>query len=284
MKIKKSSILLIVMAIFLLISIGSACASENITDDSDMSLAEDNGESVVLSNTNDTVENVPDDTNEKINTTIETESDTYKFSHDSDKNISVKVKANGSNIAVNKSNLSVFEGNATINFDYDNNNTIIAIKELAVGNHTLTINYLGNDIYANATKIVTVQVFGNNTIETETSVVTNGENIEIPVKVNDGVEYIELIKNNFNLTLVYTNESGNISNLTIRNFVVEDGKIKFNNSDNGGQKLIAASLIIDYANEKKKKTVGIKISTAVKAEITKDKFELSKSTMAKEIL
>ena len=70
MKIKKSSILLIVMAIFLLISIGSACASENITDDSDMSLAEDNGESVVLSNTNDTVENVPDDTNEKINKTI----------------------------------------------------------------------------------------------------------------------------------------------------------------------------------------------------------------------
>ena len=273
MKIKKSSILLIVMAIFLLISIGSACASENITDDSDMSLAEDNGESVVLSNTNDTVENVPDDTNEKINTTIETESDTYKFSHDSDKNISVKVKANGSNIAVNKSNLSVFEGNATINFDYDNNNTIIAIKELAVGNHTLTINYLGNDIYANATKIVTVQVFGNNTIETETSVVTNGENIEIPVKVNDGVEYIELIKNNFNLTLVYTNESGNISNLTIRNFVVEDGKIKFNNSDNGGQKLIAASLIIDYANATEPKTVGIKISTAVKAEITKDKFE-----------
>ena len=50
MKIKNSSILLIVVAIFLLISIGSVCASENVTDNSDVTLADD-GTDVVLSNT-----------------------------------------------------------------------------------------------------------------------------------------------------------------------------------------------------------------------------------------
>jgi hypothetical protein len=268
MKLKKSYILLIVMAIFLLISIGSACASENITDDGDIELADD-GENVVLSDT-DTVGNVPDDTNqEKINTSVNTGNDTYKFGHDSDKNISVEVKANSSNVNVNKDNLSVSEGNKTINFEYSN--AIISINDvLAVGNHTLTISYLGNANYTNSYKIITVQIFGNNTIYTETNVVCNGKNIEIPVRIHDGVDFIEVIKDNFQLTLVYTNETGNISNLTIKNFTVVDGKIKFNETSDH---LIAASLIIDYANATEPKTVEIKISTEVKAKADKDQFK-----------
>ena len=267
MKLKKSYILLIVMSIFLLISIGSACASENITDDGDIGLADDEGESVVLSDTSDTVENVPDDT-QKANTTIETENDTYKFAHDGDKNISVEVKSNKSNIDVNKKDLTVLEGNKTINFEY--NNTIIAIKDtLSVGNHTLAINYLGSANYTNSSKIITVQIFGNNTIETETSVVCDGKNIEIPVKVFDGVEYVEMIKTNFNLTLVYTNETGNISNIPINDFDIIDGKIKFTTP----AQLIAASLIIDYANATEPKTVGIKVATEIKAEVAKDQFK-----------
>ena len=276
MKLKKSSILLIVIAIFLLISIGSACASENVTDTNEIELAddsdievEDGGDNVLLSDDTDTVENVPDDTQEKVNTTIETENDTYKFSHDADKKVSVQVKANNSNIDINKTDLAILEGNKTIAFDY--NNTIVTIKDtLSVGNHTLAINYLGNENYVNSTKIITMQVYGNNTIETETSVVCNGKNIEIPVKVHDGVDYIELVKDNFNLTLVYTNENGNISNLTIKNFTVEDGKIKF---DTTMDYLVAASLIIDYANATEPKTVSIKVSTEVKAEADKDKYE-----------
>jgi hypothetical protein len=277
MKLKKSHILLIVIAIFLLISIGSACASDNITDDGDIELADD-GENVVLSDT-DTVGNVPDDTNqeklgdvdqEKENTTVETDKDTYKFQYDSDKNVSVEVKANTSNVNLNKEDLSLFEGNKTINFEL--NDTIIEIKEaLSVGNHSITINYLGNANYTNSSKIITVQICGNNTIETETTVVCDGKNIEIPVKVHDGVDYIELIKTNFQLTLVYTNESGNVSNLTINNnnFTVEDGKIKFTTP----VQLIAASLIIDYANATEPKTVGIKVYSEVNATTNKDRFE-----------
>ena len=103
MILKKSNILLIVIAIFLLISIGSVCAKENITDDSDVQLADD-GTDVVLSNSY-TEENVADDTQtEKINTTIETDKDKYEFKQDSNKTISVTVKDNKTdNINVNKS-------------------------------------------------------------------------------------------------------------------------------------------------------------------------------------
>ena len=87
MKLKKSNILLIVIAIFLLMSIGSVCASENITDNGDIDIADD-GTNVVLSDTDD---NVADDSNqEKTNTTIETE-EKYEFKQDSNKNFSVYV-------------------------------------------------------------------------------------------------------------------------------------------------------------------------------------------------
>ena len=98
--------------------------------------------------------------------------------------------------------------------------------------------------------IVAVKIFGNKTIETETSVVCNGKDIEVPVKVFDQVEYIELVKDNFNLTLVYTNETGNVTNLTISAFDLEKKDennsyaIKFATN----VKLISASLIINYAN------------------------------------
>ena len=63
----KNSYILIGIAIFLLISIGSVCASENVTDNVDVQTADD-GKDVVLS---DTDENVPDETaQEKINTLL----------------------------------------------------------------------------------------------------------------------------------------------------------------------------------------------------------------------
>ena len=67
MKFKNSYILLIAMAIFLLVSIGSVCASENITADSDSPLASADAE-VVLADGEDTGN---DATQEKINTSIE---------------------------------------------------------------------------------------------------------------------------------------------------------------------------------------------------------------------
>ncbi len=268
MKLKKSNILLIVIAIFLLISIGSVCASENITDNGDIDLADD-GTNVVLSDTDD---NVPDDTNqEKINTTIETEKEKYEFKQDSNKNFSVTVKDNktNNNIDVNKSDLTVSNGNKSVSFDYSS--SIITITEaMPVGKYNLTIYYLGNGTYINSTKVIGVDIYGNNTIETVTSVVCNGKDIEIPVTINNGLENItDLIKGNFNLTLVYTNESGNVSNIPITDFNIENGKIKFTTNVT----FIAANLTIDYVNATEPKTVIIKISTEVEANVTKDKFE-----------
>ena len=266
MKLKKSNILLIVIAIFLLISIGSVCASENITDNGDIDIADD-GTNVVLSDTDD---NVADDSNqEKTNTTIVTE-EKYEFKQDSNKNFSVTVKDNktGKDINVTKSDLTVSNGNKSVSFEYAS--SIITITEaLPVGNYNLTINYLGNETYFNSTKVIGVGIYGNNTIETVTSVVCNGKDIEIPVTINNGLENIDLIKDNFNLTLVYTNENGNVSNMSITDFNIENGKINFTTN----VAFIAANLTIDYVNATEPKTVIIKISTEVQANVSKDKFE-----------
>ena len=268
MKFKKTHFLLMAIAIVLLIGIGSVCASENVTDDSGDTLADD-GTDVVLSNTD---ENVLDDTSEeKTNTTVETENDTYEYKEDANKTISVDVKDNANNkINVNKSDLSVFNGSKAISFEY--NSSIITITEqLPCGYYNLTINYLGNANYCNSSKIVSVKIFGNTTIETETSVVCDGKNVEIPVKISDQAGYIEeLNKTNFNLTLIYTNETGNVSNLTISDFNVEDGKIKFTSPVD---KLINASVIIEYANATEPKTVAIKVSTEINATVVKDQYE-----------
>ena len=266
MKFKKTHFLLIGIAIVLLIGIGSVCASENVTDDSGDTLADD-GTDVVLS---DTDGNVLDDTSEeKTNTTVETGETAYEYKQDANKTIPVEVKDNkSSKIDVDKNNLSVFNGNKSIAFEY--NSSVITITEhLPCGHYNLTINYLGNMEYYNSTRIVSVKIFGNNTIETETSVVCDGKNIAIPVKIYDQADYIELVKDNFNLTLIYTNENGNISNLTINEFNIEDGKINFTSP----VKLINASLIIDYANATEPKTVAIKISTEINATVVKEQFE-----------
>ena len=274
----KNSFVLIAIAIFLLISIGSVCASENVTSDSDVQSADD-GTDVVLSSDSDTDENVADEnTNQDLtNTTTIPEKEKYEFKEDSaNKTISVQVKDNktGNYIDVNKNELALMNGNKNISFEY--NATLIKITEtLPVGNYNLTINYLGNAQYNTSYAIVAVKIFGNNTIETETSVVCNGKDIIVPVKVFDQVEYIELVKNNFNLTLVYTNETGNVTNLTISDFDLErkDENNSYTIKFTTEVKLISASLIMNYANATEPKTVGIKVSTEVKAETDKDKFK-----------
>ena len=260
----KNSYLLIAIAIFLLISIGSVCASENITDDGDIQSCDD-GTDVVLSDTDD---NVADETNqEKINTTVVTDKPSYEFKEDSNKTITVHVKDNKSNINVNKKDLSVLNGDKNVSFEY--NSSIITITEqLVYGHYNLTINYLGNATYINSSQIVSVKIYGNNSIETQTNIVSNGEDIEIPVKIKDQVDYIKMIKDNFNITLIYTNETGNISNLTITEFdIVNNDTIKFTSTVS----LINAKVIIDYTNSTGAKTVDIKISTEVKS--TQDEYK-----------
>ena len=270
MKFKKTHFLLMAIAIVLLIGIGSVCASENVTDDSSDMLADD-GTDVVLSD--DTDGSVLDDTSEeKTNTTVETEKESYEYKQDdTNKTISVDVKDNKSmKIDVNKSDLSIIdEKNNVISFEY-NSSVITITGQLDYGYHNLTINYLGNASYNNSSKIVPVKIFGNNTIITETSVVCDGKNVEIPVTINDQAGNITMVKENFNLTLVYVNETGNVSNLTNFDFEIIDGKIKFTSPVD---KLINASLIIDYTNATEPRTVAIKVSTEIIATVVKGQYE-----------
>ena len=107
MKLKNSYILLIAIALFLLVSIGSACAAD--TGASDAGILTDDSSSANLS----------EDTNEKIETTVVSED--VKVSEKDPVEIPVAVKDNESKeINIAKENITVKEGNTTINFNYNN--------------------------------------------------------------------------------------------------------------------------------------------------------------------
>lgn len=239
MKLKNSYVLLMAMAIFLLISIGSVSASEDVAADSDVLASAD--ESVVL--TND-IEEVSDDavlseeTPEKTNTTVTATSDKEKFGYDDEKNITVTVKDNKSNpiSGINASNLTVHEGKTTVNFTY-NNSMISILDKLAVGTHNLTINYKGNDNYNSSTTSFLLKIYGNKTLEDVPAIVdTNGTTVEIPFTITDGVEnFTETDSSKFNITDSENNQvSFNIdgSKLIINNIAVPQ-TLTINYTDNG---------------------------------------------------
>ena len=262
MKLKNSYILLIAMTIFLLVGIGSVCASENVTADSDGPIASADSD-VVLGDGEDAGGGT---TQEKTTTNI-TATGEKKYSYDSDKNITVSVKDNESQeISVNKDNLTVYEGNKQINFLY-NSSKITILDQLSVGDHVLTINYLGNDNYNTSSTDFILKIFGNYTIEVNDTVYSDGETVEIPVKVFDGVDYVSLEKK-FNVTLSYTDSTGNITSKNISNYDIEDGKIKFTPD----VKLIAASVTLNYTNAVEPKTVRILLTTTIIANPTKERF------------
>lgn len=239
MKLKNSYVLLMAMAIFLLISIGSVSASDDVAADSDVLASAD--ESVVL--TND-IEEVSDDavlseeTPEKTNTTVTATSDKEKFGYDDEKNITVTVKDNKSNpiSGINASNLTVHEGKTTVNFTY-NNSMISILDKLAVGTHNLTINYKGNDNYNSSTTSFLLKIYGNKTLEDVPAIVdTNGTTVEIPFTITDGVEnFTETDSSKFNITDSENNQvSFNIdgSKLIINNIAVPQ-TLTINYTDNG---------------------------------------------------
>ena len=87
MKLKNSYILLIAMALFLLVSIGSACAAD--TGTSDAGILTDDSSSATLS----------EDTDEKIETTVVSED--VKVSEKDPVEIPVAVKDNESKVPIN---------------------------------------------------------------------------------------------------------------------------------------------------------------------------------------
>ena len=263
MKLKNSYILLIAMAIFLLVSIGSVCASENITTDSDDVLA--NADTDVALAGEDINGKVA--TQEKINTTIDTV-DSAEFEYGDNKNITLNVKDNESSpININKSDLTVFEGNKALNFTY--NNSVLGITDtLSVGNHSIIINFLGNANYTNSTKTVLFQILGNKTLEAPSTIVSNGTTVKIEdVKLFDGVKYIELTKDKFNMTLTYVNETGGSKSVHIEDFTLKNGTISFENNI----KWVSASITLNYTDAINNVSSTIYLSTSVNATSGKTK-------------
>ena len=255
------------MATFLLISIGSVCASENTTADSDVLSASDEADVVLQEDVSTDILNngsgEGETTTEKITTTINATGDKEKYGFDEDKNISVEVKDNESKDVenINGSDFSVLEGEKSINFTY-NNSKISIIEKLSVGNHSLIINYLGNSNYTNSSTTFLLKIFGNKTLEAPTTVVSDGNRVEIPdVKVSDGVDYFALNKDDLSLNLTYTDENGNTTSKIISEFEITNGIISFDNTI----KLIAAHITLNYTDAVNTKTVEIKLSTKVNA-------------------
>ena len=253
MKFKKSSILLIAMAIFLLISIGSVCASENTTADSDVQLANTNGDIVLADDDYNSA--LSDDGQGKINTTVDAQPDKDKFSKDENKTIQVTVKDNESEAITNitKSNLTVTENNKNVSFEF--NNSKITIKEnLTVGEHNLRISYLGNNLYNSSYVELKLKIFTDNYLEVPESVDYNGTRMEIPIKLTDGIDDHTGLLNKTN-----TNITSNGTALT--EWSIEGNKLIINSF----QTTIPATLTINYTESGKSlvKNIALKYGTTV---------------------
>ena len=258
MKLKNSYILLIVMSIFLLISIGSVCAN----DVSDVQLANDGSDVIAVDNGDSIVSD--DDTNsspEKIDTSVVSED--VRINEGETANITVNVKDNESNeIAIEKENITVSEANNTINFDY-NNSVITILDNLTAGNHSLVINYLGNDNYTNSSTEIILSVVGNYTMNVPTSVNMNSTKIVvIPIEITNSVDVYEINKDNLTLVLSYTEDNETITK-TIDSFELINGTIKFNYDEN----VTPSTLTIDYNDETFSFTQNTTINQIINAEI-----------------
>ena len=147
MKLKNSYVLLIAMALFQLVIIGSACAIDVSANDT-VELSDD-GSSVVMDD-NPVVDPSTPTTPQKINTTVVSD-DEISIDETSNKTIDLTVNDNESKeiTGITANNLTVKEGTKTIKFDY-NNSKIIIKDTLSLGKHNLLVSYLGNGNYTNS--------------------------------------------------------------------------------------------------------------------------------------
>ena len=210
MKLKNSHILLIVMSLFLLISIGSVCASDSAMDTD-----------IIAADGDDVATPVP--------TTVVAE-DT-RINENDPQEISVTVYDNESqSIDITSGNLSVTENNKTVKFTYNNSNLKFSDK-FAVGNHSLIINYLGNANYNKSSNKIILSIVGNNyTMQTPTSVDVNSTAIiEIPVNITNGVDIRNVNENDFTATLSYK-EGNDTTTINITKMILDykNGKLALN--------------------------------------------------------
>ena len=198
------------MSIFLLVSIGSVCASDDAMD-ADI-ISEDNNTAPVSDST-------------PIKTTIESKNiivnktDTQK--------IPVTVKDDKSQkINITKGDLNVTENKKVLKFNYVNSSITLTDK-LAAGNHSILIKYLGNANYSISSKTIKLSVIGDKDLNVASSINVNAtENVVIPIKLTDSVNEYGMDKNNLGLTISYK-EGNKTINKTISAFELSDNSIKF---------------------------------------------------------
>ena len=225
MKLKNSYVLLIAMALFQLVIIGSACAIDVSANDT-VELSDD-GSSVVMDD-NPVVDPSTPTTPQKINTTVVSD-DEISIDETSNKTIDLTVNDNESKeiTGITANNLTVKEGTKTIKFDY-NNSKIIIKDTLILGKHNLLVSYLGNGNYTNSSKNIVLTIFGNYTIQAPSSVNVNStRTVEVPINVTNGIDPKVINKEDFNVTLTY--KDGNVTkNISITDFRIVNNTLIFN--------------------------------------------------------
>lgn len=252
MKLKNSYILLIAMSLFLLVSIGSVCASDAAMD-ADAQLADD-GSSVVLAN--DTSSDASDDT-KKISTTVVSEDKTITEKENA--TLSVAVKDSESNdINITAKDLNVTEKNKALKFSYVNSSIVLTDK-LTAGNHTLFITYLGNANYTNSSTKVLLSIVGQKDLNVSSTVNVNStKKVVIPVTLTDQVNVYDIIKDNLTIVMSYGND-------TINNFTFDliDNAIKFDYDINA----TTATLNITYTEGNKTYSKKVTLNRIYNAKI-----------------
>ena len=213
------------MALFQLVIIGSACASDVSANDT-VELSDD-GSSVVMDD-NPVVDPSTPTTPQKINTTVVSD-DEISRDETSNKTIDLTVNDNESKeiTGITANNLTVKEGTKTIKFDY-NNSKIIIKDTLILGKHNLLVSYLGNGNYTNSSKNIVLTIFGKYTIQAPSSVNVNStRTVEVPINVTNGIDPKVINKEDFNVTLTY--KDGNVTkNISITDFRIVNNTLIFN--------------------------------------------------------
>lgn len=245
MKLKNSYVLLIAMAIFLLVGIGSVCASDSAMD-TDI-LAGDSNSDVV--------------TAAPIQTSVESQNVTVN--EKDPQNIPVTVKDNESQpINIVKGDLNVTEDNKTVTFDYKNS-TISITNKLNAGNHSLIIDYLGNANYTKSSTKIVLSVVGEKTLEVPTSVNVNStKKVVIPIKLTDQVKTYDINKDKLNLVLSYKKDNDTI-NKTISEFELNNGTINFPYDIDA----TTCNVTISYIDENKTLTKNVALNRKDNAKI-----------------
>lgn len=212
MKLKNSHILLIITAIILLISLGAVSANEVSTNP--------------ISNNGTNIDSENDVTTPKIDTEIVSEDIKIKDTETIEINATIKDDNSNKISGITNENLTVIEENKSIKFNYDESKITI-LDDLSIGNHNLTIKYLGNEIYSNSTTNIILSIFGNYTLETPSSINVNSSKIvEIPLNITNGVDIKEISADDFNITIKY--KDGNVIKvLDISDLRLENNKLIF---------------------------------------------------------